>query len=234
MVLGVQRKRVLLCGAMAVGVAAAAMPAQAGSYSVVHSFAGMAQGDGDQPSSALVADGQGRLYGTTFEGGTTGGGSVYRLTKKGRTWSEEVLFNFASSEGPQGGVLIGPSGELYGTTSFGGNFSDGTVWRLDPSGNGWQMTVLHAFNQFAGDGFYPRAGLVFGKDGLLYGTTNGIPPQDGQGASLSPMYGTVFSVSPNGDRTEYAQLHVFGGANDGQFPERGRLAVNNRGVIIGT
>jgi uncharacterized repeat protein (TIGR03803 family) len=239
MFLGVQRKRELragVFGAITVGLlATAAMPAQAASYSVVHSFTGMTQGDGEEPSSALVADSQGRLYGTTFEGGQFGQGSVYRLTKTGKTWTEEVLFSFPSTQaGPQGGVLIGPAGELYGTTQIGGNSISGSVWRLVPNGTGWTFTVLHEFNQFAGDGFYPRAGLTFGKDGLIYGTTNGIQPQDGQGASMSPMYGTVFSVSPQGDTVQYARLHVFGGPNDGQFPQNGRLSIDRRGVITGT
>jgi uncharacterized repeat protein (TIGR03803 family) len=235
MFLGVQRKHGLL-GAMAtVLLMTAAMPAQAGSYSVIHSFTGMTQGDGEEPSSALVADSQGRLYGTTFEGGQFGQGSVYRLTKTGKTWTEEVLFSFPSGqEGPQGGVLIGPAGELYGTTSIGGSSISGTVWRLDPNGAGWKFSVVHEFNQFAGDGFYPRAGLTFGKDGLIYGTTNGVQPQDGQGATMSPMYGTVFSVSPQGDKVQYAQLHVFGGPDDGQFPQFGRLSIDRRGVILGT
>jgi hypothetical protein len=94
---------------------------------------------------------------------------------------------------------------------------------------------LHTFNPVGGkDGFYPNAGLVFGKDGLLYGTTMGQQPQDGEQPIQSPMYGTVFSVSPKGDGVEYALLHVFGGTNDGQFPGYGRLLADNKGVLIGT
>ncbi len=230
MFLGVQRKRVLRVGlgAAAIGMVAWAAPASATSYKVLHNFSS----DGQRPSGALVADSAGRLYGTTFEGGAHGGGTVFRLTKTGKTWTEEVLFGF--SGGVQGGVVIGPSGELYGTTKIGGTFSSGTVWRLDPSGSTWTLTTLHEFNPTAGDGYYPTAGLVFGKDGLLYGTTMGQQPQDGQQSQQSPMYGTVFSLSPQGDATEYALLHVFGGTNDGQFPGLGRLAVDRKGVLTGT
>lgn len=210
-------------------------PATASSYSRIHDFTGASNGDGQQPSGALVADSAGRLYGTTFAGGQHSGGSVFRLTKSGKTWNEEVLYSFPGSSGVRGGVLIGPSGELYGTTVFGGTFASGTVWRLDPNGSSWTLTALHMFNPTGGkDGFYPNTGLVFGKDGLLYGTTTGQQPQDGEQPTQSPMYGTAFSVSPNGDGTEYALVHVFGGPHDGQFPGFGRLLVNINGVLTGT
>jgi uncharacterized repeat protein (TIGR03803 family) len=229
MSLGVQRKRVLHVGLGTLALVLMASAASAASYKVLHDFAGVS--DGQQPSE-LVADSTGRLYGTTFEGGSNGGGTVFRLTKTGKTWSVETLASL--SGGVLGGVLIGPSGELYGTTKIGGTFSSGTVWRLDPSGSTWTLTTLHEFNPTSGDGFYPTAGLAFGKDGLIYGTTQGQQPQDGQQSSQSPQYGTVFSISPNGDSTEYALVHVFGGTNDGQFPGLGRLIVDNKGVISGT
>jgi len=237
MLFGVRRKRVLRVGlgVAAIGLAAWAAPASAASYKILHDFTGIAHGDGQDPSGALVADSAGRLYGTTFEGGAHGGGSVFRLTKSGNAWTEEVLFSFPGSAGVLGGTLIGASGELYGTTKIGGTFASGTVWRLDPNGSTWTLTTLHEFNPTGGnDGFYPSAGLVFGRDGLLYGTTTGQQPQDGQTSKQDPMYGTVFSVSPQGDATEYALLHVFGGTNDGQFPMFGRLAVDKKGVLTGT
>src|SRR5205085_3063368 len=73
--------------------ASAFAPASASSYSLIHDFAAQT-GDGQQPSGALVADSGGRLYGTTFYGGQLGGGSVFRLTKSGKTWNEEVLYSF--------------------------------------------------------------------------------------------------------------------------------------------
>jgi uncharacterized repeat protein (TIGR03803 family) len=229
MFLGVQRKHILRAGLGALALALLASSASAASYKVLHDFAGVS--DGQQPSE-LVADSAGRLYGTTFEGGSQGGGTVFRLTKTGKTWSVETLADL--SGGVLGGVLIGPSGELYGTTKFGGTLSAGTVWRLDLSGSTWTLTTLHQFDVTSGDGYYPAAGLAFGKDGLIYGTTMGQQPQDGQQASQDPMYGTVFNISPSGDATEYAQLHVFGGPNDGQFPGLGRLSIDSKGVISGT
>src|ERR1700679_2743974 len=145
MFLGVQRKHISRAGLGALALALLASSASAASYKVLHDFAGVS--DGQQPSE-LVADSAGRLYGTTFEGGSQGGGTVFRLTKTGKTWSVETLANL--SGGVLGGVLIGPSGELYGTTKFGGTFSAGTIWRLDPSGSTWTLTTLHQFNVTSG------------------------------------------------------------------------------------
>ncbi|MBV9991004.1 MAG: hypothetical protein JOZ72_06885 [Alphaproteobacteria bacterium] len=206
-------------------------PALAASYKPLHDFTGLSHGDGQIPSGELVADSLGRLYGTTFLGGTHGGGTVFRLTKNGRSWSEEILFNFPGSAGVMGGVAIGPSGELYGTTKIGGFASSGTVWRLNTDGT---LTTLHEFNPAGGDGFFPEAGLVMGKDGMLYGTTAGQPPQDGGVPGPNVIYGTVYRVSPDGDASKYAVLHVFGATSDGQFPLRGRLLVDRKGVLTGT
>jgi uncharacterized repeat protein (TIGR03803 family) len=220
----------LLAGiALGIGfTAASAKP-----YSVVHDFAGPAQNDGDKPQSKLVKDSQGRLYGVTQLGGKNSSGSVFRLTRSGKTWSEETLFSFPAGTGPSGTLLIGASGELYGTT-LGGGLGSGTVYRLDPNGTKWTLTTLHQFDPAHHDGFLPVAGVVFGKDGRLYGTTKGTPPQDGQPPFQDPMFGTVFSVSPMGDTVEYSVLHVFGGTNDGQFPGFGSLVVNRNGVLTGT
>jgi len=68
-----------------------AVPASAASYQVLHSFTGISNSDGDEPFAELAADQSGRLYGTTFLGGQHGGGSVFRLTKSGKSWTEEVL-----------------------------------------------------------------------------------------------------------------------------------------------
>jgi len=231
--MSIVRKSCLLGVASLCLSAGAFTPAAASSYALIHNFTG-ATTDGQQPSGALVADSAGRLYGTTFSGGQQSGGSVFRLTKTGNTWNEEVLYSFPASSGVRGGVLIGPAGELYGTTVFGGTYASGTVWRLDPSGSTWTLTTLHMFSPVDGDGFYPNAGLVFGKNGLLYGTTTGQQPQDGEQPKQSPQYGTVFSVSPNGDGVEYALVHVFGGPNDGQFPGFGRLLADSKGVLTGT
>lgn len=224
--------RSLLLASVVLGVGFTSASATA-PYTIVHDFAGPSQHDGDKPQSKLGADSQGRLYGVTQLGGTNSSGSVFRLTKTGKTWAEETLFSFPSGSGPSGTLVIGASGELYGIT-LGGGFGFGTVYRLDPSGSNWSLTTLHQFNPTGGDGFFPSAGLVFGKDGLLYGTTQGTQPQDGQTQVQDPTYGTVYSVSPMGDSVSYSVLHVFGTPGDGIFPKFGSLVVNKKGVLTGT
>jgi uncharacterized repeat protein (TIGR03803 family) len=226
---GVNRSR-LLCGIAALGLAAiSALPATAGGYKPFYNFAGA---DGQKPTGELVADSQGRLYGTTMTGGAHDGGVVFRLTRSGQKWTQEVLFSFPAGQNPRGGVTIGASGELYGVSTLGGTFGNGSVWRLDLNGSTWSQTTLHSFDTVAGDGFWPTAGLVIGKDGTLYGTTTGQQPQDGSVPGPNEIYGTVFRVSPTGDG--FAVLHVFGATNDGQTPGHGRLIVDRKGVLTGT
>jgi len=206
-------------------VPAMATPAFSGGYKIIHDFT-YSKGDGGLPLPELSVDTSGRLYGTTEGGGQFGDGTIFRLTppvQGSKKWTEEILHSFSSTEDnkPSGGVLIGPSGELYGTTQIGGAHASGSVYRLD----GTTLTTLHEFNAQNNDGYYPLAGLVFGADGLLYGTTERGPAPDG---------GTVFSISPQGDGVEYAILHNFGNGADGYYPYYGRLLADKKGDLVGT
>ncbi len=167
-----------------------------GNETILHLFGG---GDGANPSSVLLFDSEGNLYGTTENGGVgcgTGCGVVFELSPApGGSWSETVLYDFCSlpncadGEEPLTGPLVrDASGNLYGTTYFGGGSDDGIVFKLDTSGN---ETVLHSFTGGA-DGANPWAGLVMDSSGNLYGTT-----QQG-GATCLPPYtcGVVFKITP--------------------------------------
>jgi uncharacterized repeat protein (TIGR03803 family) len=125
----------VLQGCLAVSVAivvaaANASIAQASNETVLYSFTGSVTGgaDGANPGfGSLVSDSSGALYGTTVYGGTfgtTGGGTVYKLTAQGRRWTRTVLHSFSSAPdglNPFAGVIFGSDGALYGTTVFGGN-----------------------------------------------------------------------------------------------------------------
>src|ERR1019366_5673329 len=78
--------------------------------------------------AGLIFDGVGNLYGTTFLGGSFGGGTVFRLNAQG----EVLLQNFSGADGisPQGGMLLDTSGNLYGTTGQGGSSNVGTVFEI--------------------------------------------------------------------------------------------------------
>jgi uncharacterized repeat protein (TIGR03803 family) len=102
---------------------------------VLHKFNGA---DGDNPHADLILNASGSLYGTTQEGGSgtcNGGcGTVFQLTHKaGGAWTEKVLHNFNGSEGyAPNGLILGASGNLYGTTFLGGAHRNGTVFKLTP------------------------------------------------------------------------------------------------------
>jgi len=176
----------------------------AGSATVLHTFGGS---DGANPSSALLFDSKGNLYGTTAYGGSSSGcgdsgcGTVFELSpESGGGWSEKVLYSFCSvtnctdGERPLRGPLVRDSvGNLYGTTVFGGNInlcngSCGVVFKLDTAG---KETVLHTFTG-GSDGAVPFAGLVMDGQGGLYGTA-----EEG-GATCYGSYtcGVVFKITP--------------------------------------
>src|SRR5208337_3980851 len=141
---------------------------------VLHSFNNNGE-DGYTPGwGALLMDSLGRLYGTTEVGGVPGYGTVFKLTKlaDGR-WKETILYNFKNGPtgwGPGAGVVMDKSGNLYGTTIYGGSVGCGVVYKLAPDPKGkWIYTVLHTFMGY--DGAQPDANLILDDKGNLYGTT---------------------------------------------------------------
>jgi uncharacterized repeat protein (TIGR03803 family) len=145
--------------------------------------------NGESPLAGVVAGSSSSggvvLYGTTWLGGITDpegdtGGVVYSLTppsSPGGSWAEAVLYAFTNGDdggSPIGGVVLSPSGALFGTTEIGGVANDGTLFELEPpasAGGAWTETVLHSF-QNGKAGIYPEASLGWGPGGELYGTTS--------------------------------------------------------------
>lgn len=159
---------------------------------VLYSFANNGT-DGAYPTASLIADAAGNLYGTTSNGTTAFGGTVFELTRgSGGSWTESVLHSFANngSDGyaPLGAVIFDRFGNLYGTTEFGGAHSGGTVFELVPNGDGtWTETILHDFDKNGSDGFSPFAGMILDARGNLYGTTSDGGADGG---------GTIFEARP--------------------------------------
>ena len=136
-----------------------------GPESVLYSFAGVP--DGQYPNAGLIMDGSGNLYGTTLVGGANGPGTVFKITPNG---TESVLYSFANgSDGqdPYAGLIMDGSGNLYGTTVYGGTSNNGTVFKITPNGT---ESLLYSFGT-GSDGQYPNAGLIMDVSGNLYGTT---------------------------------------------------------------
>ena len=192
----------------------------AGGETVLYSFAGGAS-DGADPRGSLIIDSAGNLYGTTSGGGASGLGTVYEVSPTG---AQTVLYSFAGGttdgEVPLGHLVMGSGGSLYGTTSTGGAYDLGTVFRISLGG---VETVLYSFaGTTIHDGAYPRAGLIMDGSGDLYGTTSAGGTYD---------LGTVFEISTSGTETV---LHSFaGGTSDGSDPNGG-LLLGSSGSLYGT
>jgi uncharacterized repeat protein (TIGR03803 family) len=136
-----------------------------GNASVLYSFRGGS--DGLFPSSSLVLDVAGNLYGTTDAGGAHNLGIVFKVSASGK---EKILHSFGSTNdgaSPFVGLVKDESGNFYGVTDGGGAYHHGTVFRLDNTGN---ETVLYSFTG-SGDGARPEGALWRDAAGNLYGTT---------------------------------------------------------------
>jgi len=173
-------------------------------YSNLHSFTGSYDGDGANPTAPLIIDSSGNIYGTTAYGGATGTdcgtesgpigcGTVFELSPSGSGYSYSVLYRFGGGTDGSlsaGGLLSDSSGNLYGTTMFGGSGCDdcGTVYKLSNAGGvSWTKTTLH---NFAGgsDGKSPSSALI-ADSGNLFGTTQ---------AGGAHSCGTIFKLHPTG------------------------------------
>jgi uncharacterized repeat protein (TIGR03803 family) len=188
---------------------------------MLYSFAGTE--DGGNPSSGVVADARGNLYGTTAKGGL-GFGTVYKITSVG---AKSILYSFgtAISDGayPSAGVVRDAKGNLYGTAPYGGSARNGTVYKVTPAG---KETTLYNFTG-GSDGGNPAGPVVLDAQGNLYGTTN-------VGGNLSACNGggcgTVFELSSQGVLTV---LHSFSGNPDGENPAEA-LVFDAAGNLYGT
>ncbi|HUA15530.1 MAG TPA: choice-of-anchor tandem repeat GloVer-containing protein [Verrucomicrobiae bacterium] len=200
-------------------------------FSVLHRFAGGT--DGARPFSELYRDSLGNLYGTTVNGGdtacTNGCGVVFKITTAG---AEKIMHRFAGppddGANPYAGLIRDKAGNFYGTTSAGGSANQGTIFKIDASGN---EAVLYSF-QGGSDGAQPTARLVFDSAGNLYGTT--YAGGGGEARYCSSGCGTVFKLDQVGRETI---LHAFSGLflapYDGQWPRAG-LTLGQDGNLYGT
>jgi len=198
-----------------------------GKLVVLHSFEG-GDTDGENPQSALLADTNGNLFGTTADGGSTNCsfrcGTVFRIAHDG---TESILhfFTGAPHDGgtPYAGLISDEHGNLYGTTVGGGANDKGTVYTIAPDGS---ETVLHSFAGSPHDGDGPNGGVIRDSAGNLYGTTAG----GGSTKNCLPGCGIVFRIAPDGTETV---LHYFKNGRDGADPLSG-LTFDRHGNLYGT
>ena len=199
----------------------------AGKETVLHHFCSLSGcADGAWADGSLILDRSGNLYGTAGHD-SAGGGVVFELTHAGHYI---VLYDFCSvsgcadGTGPNDGLVIGRSGNLYGTTIGGGANGAGTIFEITATG---EEVVLHSFcsdPSTCSDGSGPNGGLVMDKSESLYGVTR----EGGQNNG-----GTVFKISKDGT---YIVLYSFcSAANcaDGSAPF-GALVRDGSGNLYGT
>jgi len=200
-----------------------------GSHYAFHVLYTFASGnDGADPEARVVPGPTGRLYGTTAEGGG-GGGTVFELgvPMKHDLHQEHALYRFTSGgngyQPSTGDLAFDATGHVYGTTSYGGSYSNGTVFELTHSKSGvWQETVLYTFGA-PGDGAVPVAGVMLDSAGNLYGTTS---------AGGNAGDGTVFELQRGASGWSEQVLYNFQGQNDGLTPYAG-LTFDAAGNLYG-
>lgn len=208
------------------------------SFTTIYSFRGGSDGAG--PVARVVIGPNGSLYGTTSAGGQgscsgsyAGCGTVFSLSPSvgaclgmSCSWNKTVLYRFGGLDGayPQGDLTFAPDGRIYGTTVNGGLTGVGTIYSLSPNGGGlWLQNIILSLNS-ALEGAYPWGGVVFDRNGNLFG----VLAHDGLTG-----YGTVFKLSRSGSIWLESNVHGFTWGNDGAIPQGG-LTVDASGNIFGT
>jgi len=175
-------------------------------------------------SVGLVTDTSGNLYGADYSQ------HIFELSPNGNGgWGATDIFTFTGAKGinPTGALVLDSAGNVYGTTEYGGNSGNGTVWELSLSKKGWKEKVLHTFG--GGNGFHPVGGVVLDAAGNLYGTTVGGGRGDG-GTGLGVVYELVAPVGKGADKEKV--LWNFNGP-DGAYPASS-LFQDNAGNLYGT
>jgi uncharacterized repeat protein (TIGR03803 family) len=134
---------------------------------VLYSFQGLS--DGQNPVGGVVLDAAGNLYGTTFDGGDNGGGTVYRLSPSGQGWRLTTLYSFTGGYGGPYNKLTLANGSIYGFTNAEGANGLGSVFKLTPSNGGWTFTDLYDFVG-GNEGGSPYGSLAVDSKGDVFGT----------------------------------------------------------------
>jgi uncharacterized repeat protein (TIGR03803 family) len=168
---------------------------------------------------------------------------VLLVASVGRVQAQTLtrLYDFQSNQGdmPIAGLAMDRAGNLYGTASRGG-IQFGSAYQLSRKDSGWVFNLLHTFiGNGTNDGAIPYAGLTFGPDGALYGTTY----QGGGDASGQCFYGcgTVYNLRPPPSACKAALcpwnetvIYRFAGGADGAYPGYGNLIFDRAGNLYGT
>jgi uncharacterized repeat protein (TIGR03803 family) len=185
--------------------------------------------NGANPFAGLIADANGDLFGTTYQGGASGDGTVFEIAKTSTGYASTattlVSFNVTNGANPVGGLMADAGGDLLGTTQLGGASNDGTVFEIAKTSTGYASTAATLVSFSGANGANPYAGLVADANGDLFGTTN---------AGGASNEGTVFEIAKtsSGYAGTATTLVSFNGEN-GANPFAG-LIVDGHGNLFGT
>ena len=191
--------------------------------------------NGAYPQDGLIADANSNLFGTALRGGAYGGGTVFEITKTANGYASTpttlVSFNGADGAYPSASLIADANGDLFSTTSAGGEGYDsasggfsgsGTVFEIAKTANGYASTPTTLVDFYGTDGVFPYASLIADANGDLFGTTGA-----GNGS-------TVFEVAKttSGYASTPTTLVSFNGT-DGENPYAGLIA-DAKGNLFGT
>ena len=214
------------------------------SFASLHAFGAIAadetaslneNADGVKPAGGLVEGADGYFYGSTFDGGANGRGTIFRLKFDGTGFQTLHVFSAmtanstnsalinADGAAPAAGLTDGKDGFFYGVASVGGESGNGTLFSISPDGS--VFTVLHHFDGL--NGSQPLGELLLGNDGRLYGTAS-VGGAAGTGGTRSDL-GTIFVIGRDG--TGFANLHSFDGTK-GSSPV-GKMLQLTDSVFVG-
>ena len=184
--------------------------------------------DGFNPSGNLIFDHSGNMYGVMEIGGSgcyEGCGLIYELSPSGQGWQKSVVYNFQSGEevvAPEG-IIFNQSGNLVGTTLYGGENGLGSIFELAPGPSGWNETTLYSFANGTG-GNQPAAGLVEDAAGNFYGGT----------LFGSGYGGVIFELSPSDGGWVYTVLYNFPACGGYGTGPKAPLTIDVAGNLYGT
>ena len=173
--------------------------------------------DGFNPAGSLLQASDGKLYGTTYQGGSNDYGVIFSFDPSCFTYTKLKDFDGINGRNPNGGLVQASDGKLYGMTSAGGSSSVGVIFSYDPSSSTY--TKLKDFDYY-NDGGNPNGSLMQASDGKLYGITI----YGGSGG-----YGVIFSYDLSS--SIYTILKDFDGTNGYPF---GNLIEASDGKFYGT
>jgi uncharacterized repeat protein (TIGR03803 family) len=198
----------------------------------VHNFCALpACADGSNPQMDLTMDQAGNLYGATSAGGSTGKGTIFRLSPAGGAWRETVLKNVCirtnCSDGQSAStpMILDAAGNLIGTMYGGGTHSGGVIFKLDPATKSYSVLYQFCAQANCADGGQPDGSIVLDAGGNVYGTTNY------HGLSNRTDAGVIWRLSG----TSYQALYAFctqADCPDGNSPFSG-LAMAADGSLFG-